>query len=222
LQFIATTAIGLSLLVVVNADARPDTRHAAPAARRTAACRVPRLTGLTVSGARKRAAEAGCRVRLLGAPVKRPEVQTIRGQTAHPRPLQAIAVWVNPLCSGSAEAGPPHGEPFLAPGPTGLLSGLYLDGGPHRFRSAPRCASIAGTPSPGTIAVSDPLSGAVVADKSVAEGRLASIALPPGTYVIVGTFANSFTNGQHIQSFPRTITIVAGKTVRQDVSVGIP
>jgi len=57
---------------------------------------------------------------------------------------------------------------------------------------------------------------------SVAEGQLASIALPPGTYVIVGTFANAFSNSRHIQSRPRTITVFAGKTVRQDVSVGIP
>jgi hypothetical protein len=125
------------------------------------------------------------------------------------------------LCSGSAEWGPPAGEPVRKPGPTELVSGLYLDGGPHRFRSASHCASLSGTPGAGTITVTDPTSGAIVATETVAEGQLAKIRLPAGTYTIIGTFANASSDDQHIQSRPQTVTIRSGQTVRQDVSASI-
>jgi hypothetical protein len=127
----------------------------------------------------------------------------------------------NRLCSGSAAWGPRRDEPLRTPGPTELISGLYLDGGPHRFRSAQRCSSLSGTPSAGTITVTDPASGAIVASATVANGELAKIPLPPGAYTITGTFANAFSNNQHIQSPPQTVTIRSGQTVRQDVSAGI-
>jgi hypothetical protein len=107
------------------------------------------------------------------------------------------------------------------PGPTELVSGLYLDGGPHRFRSVPRCTSLSGIPGAGTITVTDPASGAIVASATVANGKLAKIPLPPGTYTITGTFANAISNNQHMQSPPRSVTIRSGQTVRQDVSASI-
>jgi hypothetical protein len=186
-------------------------------------CRAPRLAGLVLSVARERAAKAGCHVRLVGAPVERPAIQTIRRQSPgagqHGR---ILTVWVNPLCSGSAESGAPAGEPFLTQGPTELVSGLYLDGGPLRFRSAPRCSSLSGSPGAGTITVTNPATGAIVVTKTVANGQLAKIPLSPGIYTISGTFTNAFSNGQHMQSFPQTVTISPGKTTRQDVSVNIP
>jgi hypothetical protein len=173
--------------------------------------------------ARERAEQAGCRLQLAGSPVQQPTIQTIRRQSSHTgRREPVVTVWVNPLCSGSAAWGPPQGEPRQVPGPTELVSGLYLDGGPHRFRSAPRCSSLSGDPSAGTIAVTDPTSGAIVATETVAEGQLARIRLPAGTYTITGTFAKAFSDSQHIQSQPRTVTISSEQTVRQDVWVSIP
>lgn len=134
----------------------------------------------------------------------------------------SAAPHANRLCSGSGDWGPPRKEPLRTPGPTRLISGLYLDGGPHRFRSAPRCSSLSGTPSAGTITVTDPASGAIVASATVANGKLAKIPLPPGAYMITGTFADAFSNNQHMQSLPRAVTIPSGQTVRQDVSVSIP
>jgi hypothetical protein len=216
-------ALGLPLLLgVPAASAQRGTHRDTRLARPTGACRVPHLTGVVVAVARRRLTKAGCRVRLLGASVKRPDIQTIGRQGASPgERRRAVTVWVNQLCSGSADPGPPRGEPFVTPGPTELISGLYLAGGPHRFRSAPRCDSIAGTPGPGTIAVTNPATGETVTI-TVTRGHLAMIRLPAGTYSVVGTFAGAVRNGQHIRSFPKTVTIPAGRTVRQDAVVNIP
>lgn len=217
-------ALGLPLLIgVVTVAARPGLHRLAEPARAVSVCRVPRLSGLLVAAARERAARAGCATRLLGARLQRPEIQTIDRQSPRPgRQSRLVSAWVNPLCSGSAAAGPPSGEPFLKRGPTALRSGLYLDGGPHRFRSAPRCASISGTPGAGTVTVTNPLSGAVLATKTVTAGHIATIPLPAGTYMILGTFANATRNGQDIRSLPKRVTIPAGETVRQDVSASVP
>jgi hypothetical protein len=214
------------LLGAAGAWARPDLqrRGSAQAARHRdrPTCSVPKLSGLVVAAARRRVAKAGCRLRLLGAPVERDTVQTIARQRPRAGQRRRVATaWVNPLCAGSADAGPPSGEPLAKPGPTELVSGLYLVGGPLRLRSVPRCASIVGTPGAGTITVSDPATGAIVATDTVATGQLAKIPLPPGTYTVVGTYANAYTGDQHIESLPRTVTIPPGETIRQDVTRGV-
>jgi hypothetical protein len=40
--------------------------------------------------------------------------------------------------------------------------------------------------------------------------------------MVRGTFKNSFAGARHMESRPLPVTIPAGKTVRQDVSVSIP
>jgi hypothetical protein len=218
---VSSSAVVLALCAASLGVAGPALGHES-AGRRTA-CRPVRLTGLTVSAAEARAARAGCPLRLHGAHVKSPEIQTIAGQTVvRSRGGRAIAVWVNQLCLDSADPGPPAGEPRSTPGPTGLVSGLYLDGGPLAHRSARDCESISGTPGAGMVTVSNPATGAVVASQSVANGQLAKIPLPAGTYTLVGTYANAFVNDQHMQSRPVTVTIAAGESVRQDISVSIP
>ncbi len=192
-------------------------------ARAASVCRVPRLTGLVLSRARERAARAGCSIRLAGAPVRQPQVQTIRSQAprrgGHAR---AVTVWVNPLCGGSALEGPGLSEPLLTAGPTELISGLYVVGGPLRLWSEPRCRPRPGTSSPGTVTVRDPADGSIVATQTVARGQLASIPLAPGTYTIQGTFGEATINGRAAESFPRTVEIPPGKTVRQDVFLNVP
>jgi hypothetical protein len=89
------------------------------------------------------------------------------------------------------------------------------------MRSAPLCSSLSGTPTAGTIIVSDPTTGAVIATQTVGSGRLAKIPLPAGTYTLVGTFANAYSNNEHIRSFPRTVSIPPGRTVRQDAVANI-
>jgi hypothetical protein len=121
-------------------------------------------------------------------------------------------------CSQSADPGPPAGEPLVQHShATELVSGLFLDGGP--LRRAKRCRR--GTPAAGTITVTSQATGKTVADDTLATGRLARIRLAPGTYTIAGTFADAFANGQPIQARPRTVTIAADTTVRQDVAAPI-
>jgi hypothetical protein len=208
--------------------------HAAagPARRAHHACaHVPRLVGLSLSAARRRAVRAGCKLQAKEAGSgqiveKRPYVRNAARTVVRQTPRagragsvgQTVTVWLKPLCSQSADPGPPTGEPLVKRGPTELVSGLFLDGGPHRFAS--RCR--VGTPSPGTITVTSPTTGAVIASDSVASGQLATIPLAPGTYTIQGTFGNAFSNDQAIETPPQQVTIAAGYTVRQDVVASIP
>ncbi len=210
----------------IHSAAAPRSRRA-----RHACAHVPKLVGLSLSAARHRAARAGCKLlareagsgqiveqqphsRNLAQPVVR---QTPRaGRAASVK--QTVTVWLKPLCSQSADPGPPAGEPLVKRGPTELVSGLFLDGGPLRL--SPHCRS--GTPSPGTITVTSSSTGAIVASDSVASGQLATIPLAPGTYTIQGTFGNAFSNGQAMRTPQQQVTIAAGYTVRQDVVVNIP
>ncbi|HEY5193243.1 MAG TPA: hypothetical protein VIJ39_05160 [Solirubrobacteraceae bacterium] len=231
-----TRAVGLVLGVVVMAALGlvPLVAGAAPAARqvgshqrvptnKASACRVPRLTGPVLSVARERSAKAGCRIRLAGAHVQAPGVQTIRRQTPRAgRRGRAVTVWVNPVCDGSAAAGPGISEPLLTTGPTELISGLYIVGGPLRLWSEPHCVPRSGEPGAGTVTVRDPANGSIVASQTVTRGHLATIPLTPGTYTIQGTFANATLNSQPGESFPTTVEIQAGKTVRQDVFLNVP
>jgi hypothetical protein len=194
---------------------------------------VPRLSGLTLAKARRRAARSGCRIHVAGAPILTlPGERVITGvdpgrriarQERNPDG-QWIDVWLVPQCVEPGDPGPPAGEPFLTPGPTELISGLYLGGGPIASYPGP-CRS--GTPGAGMIVVIDPASGATVATATVANGQLATIPLPPGTYTVEGTFYDARTvtsptdPGVPWQS-SISVTIPAGMTVRQDLSVGVP
>ncbi len=195
---------------------------------KVAACRhVPKLIGLSLSVARAQSAQAGCklRVREAGAsqvvqvPPSGPSAaQIITRQTPRAGGAgQIVTVWLKPLCYQSAEPGPPSHEPRVKRGPTELVSGLFLDGGP--LRRAPRCRS--GTPSPGTITVTS-RTGVIIASDKVHTGKLARIRLAPGTYTVRGTFADATRNGQPIETQPQTVTIPAGETVREDVVANIP
>jgi len=220
----ALVVLGLPLLAAgaVHAARRPDTHRRLPA-QKTSVCRIPRLTGLVLSVARERAAKAGCSIRLAGAHVEAPGVQTIRRQAPHGgRHGRFVTVWVNPVCSGSALEGSGISEPLITAGPTELISGLYIVGGPHRLWSEPRCAPRPGEPGAGTITVRDPANGAIVASQTMTRGHLATIPLAPGTYTIQGTFGDATINGQQGESFPQTVEIPPGKTVRQDVFLNVP
>ena len=112
--------------------------------------------------------------------------------------------------------GPPSAGPLLTEGPSGLVSGLYLAGGPLVRRSRRQ----EGVPSPGTIAVTDVITGETVARVTVARGQLATIPLAPGSYSIEGTCADALSNGLPRRS-QESVTIPPGMTVRQDLTVSI-
>src|SRR5579884_978922 len=77
----------------------------------------------------------------------------------------------------------PAGEPVYRAGPTGLVSGLYIQGGPV---PPPPCHPEPRGPYAGTITVFNPQTGATVARRSVASGHLAHILLTPGVYRVTG------------------------------------
>jgi hypothetical protein len=216
------TLLGLALLAAGawGASAGAHTRKAGAKSR---VCRVPRLTGLVVSVARERAVKAGCGVRLEGTLVTDPHTQTIRRQApGDGQRGRVVSVWVNPVCHGEALAGPDISEPQVTSGPTELISGLYVVGGPLGMWSEPHCKPRPGKPGPGTITVREAATGTVVATQTVAAGDLATIPLAPGSYTIQGTFGNATINEHPGESFPKTVQIEAGRTIRQDVFLNVP
>jgi hypothetical protein len=127
-------------------------------------------------------------------------------------------VWLVAECAEMGAPDPPDGEPFVTVGPTELVSGLYIAGGPFEIFPG-RCRP--GTPGAGTVAAIDPASGATVASATVAKGHLATIPLAPGNYTIDGTFADATVAGVPMM-ISLSVTIPAGRTVRQDVVASVP
>jgi hypothetical protein len=207
--------------VSVLAAGRPQGRSAASASRQFG-CRAPQLRGLTIRSARTRAARAGCRLRIRGSRVRTAAIQTVARQNPGAGAVaRVVTVWVNPLCSRTADSGPPPGEPIVTAGPTELVSGLFLEGGPLILFSNPRCTFKPEQPWAGTVTVSDPRTGTTVATETVPAGRLARFRLAAGTYTINATFANATGNGEPFMAHT-TVTIPDGKTVRQDITVYVP
>jgi hypothetical protein len=189
---------------------------AASAATRASGCVTPKLVGLTERAAAHRASAAGCVVHLTGARLKRATVQTVAGQAPAPgTPSATVRLTLNPLCFGSALAGPPHDE-GMRPGPTELITGLYLVGGPALAYSSPHCRQKPGTPGPGTIDVLDPNGRTVIASQTAKRGRLATFRLPPGRYQVSGR-----ADPDNV-SLAQPFTIRAGYTTRRYVIEPVP
>jgi hypothetical protein len=131
-----------------------------------------------------------------------------------------ITLWLNPSCFRPALSGPP--PPSVSAGPTRLVAGLFLVGGPLVPFSTPGCAYPPAKPWAGTITVTDPVSGDVVDSQDVDVGRRATFDLDPGTYTVTGTFANASSDDQPIAAIPVTITVADGTTVREDIIAGVP
>jgi hypothetical protein len=193
---------------------------APPAAHASRACHVPRLTGLTLDGARQRATHAGCKLRIKGAALTQASIQTIERQSPSAgRPSSRVTVWLNPLCNGGAAYGPRIKEPLVTPGPAELVSGFFLVGGPLRRFSYPHCQRPEPPPGAGTIEVMN-ASRAVVVTKTSAQGHFVKIRLPAGSYTIRGTFLGATVNGVHPKQ-TESIVIPAGHTVRRDFFLSI-
>jgi hypothetical protein len=127
-------------------------------------------------------------------------------------------VWLNPFCFGSSAHGPGINEPTVTIGPTELVSGFYLNGGPPAVFSAPRCKRPEQPPVAGIVEVTN-ASGVIVATKWSTEGHFVEIALAAGSYTIRGTFLHvGFPNPSRTES----VVIPAGHTVRRDFFLDIP
>jgi hypothetical protein len=185
-------------------------------------CHVPRFTGLTLSAARKRAAHAHCNLRVKGAALEQAEVQTIERQSpARGGRSSSVTVWLNPFCRREADYAPELKEPLVTQGPTELVSGFFLVGGPDSRRFSDRgCKLPAPPPGAGTVDVTN-ASGAVVATQTSTYGHFVEIPLPAGSYTITGTFLGATVNEVHPKE-SESVVIPAGHTVRQDFFLNIP
>jgi hypothetical protein len=182
-------------------------------------CSVPNLTGLTVLQAEAGAARAGCKLRVEGAPLNDAGVQTVARQSPEAaQSAESVTVSVNPVCTASAEMPPTVSGP--TPGPTGLVSGFYLDGGPLEVFSNPGCSRPEQPSGAGSVEVLNE-SGTLVATGTSEAGRPLEIRLPAGTYKLRATFLDAFINGVHpIET--RSVEIPPGDSVRLDFVLQIP
>ena len=128
-------------------------------------------------------------------------------------------MWLNPFCRGSAAYGPGIAEPAVTPGPTELISGFFLGGGPLVSYSDPGCKRPPAAPGAGTVEVMS-ASGAVVASQTSTTGHFVKIPLPAGSYTVRGTFLGATEDGTHPRD-TEAVAIPAGHTVRQDFSLSI-
>ena len=156
-----------------------------------------------------------------GAPPEEARVQTIERQSpgAHGRSA-TVTVWINPLCHRESAYGPGLNEPVATSGTTELVSGFYLVGGPLRVFSTAGCRLPPPRPGGGIVEVVG-ASGAVVATQTSREGHFVELPLPPGSYMITGTFLGATINGVHPKQ-TESVMIPAGETVRQDFLLSIP
>jgi hypothetical protein len=120
-------------------------------------------------------------------------------------------VRVEPLCRQPAQPGPDPRAAGTTKGPTELIVGMFLRGGP--LQTTPRCRR--GTTSGGTLTVATP-SGQLVAKHAVRAGRFAVFPLKPGAYVLTGDLAG----GAHPP--PQQVTVAAHRTTRLNLTADVP
>jgi hypothetical protein len=211
-----SSVVAVSLLCLGGASVA-----ASPPARAAKVCHAPRLTGLTLSAARLRSRRAGCELRVRGAKLEQPRIQTVERQSpGSGRRASTVTVWLNPFCNGSAAYGPEIEEPAITPGPTELLSGFYVRGGPLSLFSDPGCRRPEPKSEAGTVEVTN-AAGTLVATVSSMPGQLVEIPLPAGSYTIRGTFLDAEENSIRSTS-SEPLVIPAGHTVRQDFFLDVP
>ncbi len=186
-------------------------------------CHAPLLEGLTFKLARAIAGRAGCRIRAKGNPLVNASIQTVARQSPAAGGVTSIVtVWLNRVCSRRAPTAPEIHEPKITVGPTKLVTGFYLAGGPlPGFFSARTCPRHPEPPpGAGTVEVLD-AGGTVVATQTSVARQFVEIPLPAGSYKIRGTFLNATVNGTHpIRT--ESVLIPAGRTVRQDFLLSVP
>lgn len=187
-----------------------------------AGCVAPRAVGVSLSAARRVIQESGCTVTVRELPARSgfvsPEQPDPRQLVARQSPAAgsraaAVTIWLKPLCAQPAAPGPPPGSgPSVRTGPTELVAGLFVQGGP--LLPSPECR--AGTSTAGTVTVLT-TAGRVLAQRTVRAGRLAVFPLAPGSYELQGTFA-----GAAAPTAPQRFTILARHTTRRNVVEDVP
>jgi hypothetical protein len=190
-----------------------------------ASCIAPEVVGVNLSMARRALGDSGCQVTVRQLPAHgtfvtpaQPDGRQLvaRQSPKAGRSSQDVTVWVKPLCAQSALPGPAQRGPRVTKGPTELIAGLYLEGGP--LRTGPHCRR--GTTEAGTVTVSTP-AGKVLLRRQVRAGHFGIFPLAPGSYVVGGTFSGGAPGAR--PQVPQTpVTIAARRTTRLNVVVDVP
>ena len=211
----------VALLTVATAVALPAGGGALAA---RAGCTAPDVVGVNLAMARRALGDSGCAVRIRQLPghgsYVTPSSADGRQLVARQSPgagarSQAVTVWVKPLCAQPANPGPAERGPHARKGPTELIAGLYLQGGPLLRNPSCRRAS----PEAGTVTVSTP-AGKVIARREVRAGHFGIFPLPPGPYVVGGTFAGQGGHPAQLPSEP--VTLAARRTTSLNLVATIP
>jgi len=215
------TAVLVALLTALTAAALPAGGGAQAAG---GACVAPDVVGVSLAMARRALGDSGCAVTVRQLPAHgsyvTPASPDGRQLVARQRPAaggrsQGVTVWVKPLCAQPANPGPPRRGPLSEKGPTELIAGLYLQGGPlQTSQSCRRGSSAAGTVTVSTAA------GKLIARRSVRAGRFVIFPLAPGSYVVAGTLAGKA--GRSAQLPSAQVTLGARRTTRLNLVASIP
>jgi hypothetical protein len=216
----AIGVLGLTVVVTTGNAAQTPTVAARTERHSSGGCRVPSLTGLTLKKARARAVRAGCAIRTeaVQVPGPQPQQRIVQQFPTGGRSARPISVWLAPRCPKPGPTAPLAREPFARAGPTELISGFFVVGGPATLPwTCPRVPE----PQADTITVINPATSATVASETVGQGQLATIVLAPGTYTVEATPATPVSN-LGPTSTGQTVTIPAGMTVRQDFFASVP
>lgn len=205
-----TRPAGPALLAALAAAALPASTAAGAG---TSGCIAPQVVGVSLSMARHALEASGCAVNTRQLPPHGPFVTP-----ASPDPRQLVGsqspqagsqtgqvtVSLRPLCAQPQAPGPPTSGPIASKGPSELVAGMFLQGGP--LLTAPSCRR--GTPSAGTLTVTG-ASGQIVAHRAVRDGRFGVFPLKPGRYTLLGSFS---AGGPQLA--PQPVRILAHETTR--------
>jgi hypothetical protein len=199
------------VLAVVAGGGLPATTGAQ---RSPSSCIAPDVVGVQLAMARHALEASGCTVQARQLPAHGqfvtpagPEAQQLVAAQS-PRPgsrTGQVTISLKPLCAQPAEPGPDVRGPISSRGPSELVAGLFLQGGP--VRTAAHCRH--GTSVAGTLTVSAP-DGRLVAHRTVRAGRFAVFPLKPGRYTLLGSVA---VPGGPVPQ-PEQVTIARSRTTR--------
>lgn len=186
-------------------------------------CIAPDVVGVSLAMARNALSSSGCEVQIRQLP---PHGEFLTPSSPDGRQIVAfqspraggrtggVTVSLKPLCARPSQPGPDTLGPTSSKGPTELVAGLFLAGGP--VVTSPRCPR--GTPSGGVLTVTS-ADGQPVARRAVRAGRFGVFPLKPGSYVLAGTVSGP-PGGR--RTAPQPVTIAAHRTTRLNVVADVP
>jgi hypothetical protein len=186
-------------------------------------CVAPDVVGVNLAMARRALSSSGCGVTVRQLPghgsFVTPSGPDGRQIVARQSPggggrTSSVTVFLEPLCAQPAQPGPKHAGAEQRRGPTELVAGLYVEGGP--LQTSPHCRNA--LPQGGTLTVSSS-AGEIVASRRVRDGHFAIFPLAPGSYVLAGSLSRA---GGRLDVPPTGFTIAARRTTHVNTVAVLP